>query len=68
MRQREHRKNLFRMFGKCKGDAAILLGMALSLVLFFGEIHVVYAEEQPNGSNLSEREIYVVDENGNRCV
>ena len=65
MRQREHRKNLFRMFGKRKGDAVILLGMALSLVLFFGEIHVVYAEEQPNGSNLSEREIYVVDENGN---
>ena len=65
MRQREHRKNLFRMFGKRKGDVAILLGMALSLVLFFGEIHVVYAEEQPNGSNLSEREIYVVDENGN---
>ena len=62
MKQREHRKTLFR---NCKGEVAILLGMALSLVLFFGEIHVVYAEEQPNGSNLSDREIYVVDENGN---
>ena len=66
MKQREHRKNLFRMFRNCKGEVAILLGMALFLVLFFGEVDEWHRQKNcPMAESLADQEIYVVDENGN---